>query len=59
MLLYSICFLLFLKVFSFLSGLSSLLGPSGLWCLALSVGVYNLECNDNDNNNNNNDNNNR
>ena len=39
------------KNFSFLTGLSSLLGPLGFWHLALPVGVYSLECN-NDNNNN-------
>ena len=37
------------KVFSFLTGLSSILGPSGFWHLALPVGVCSLECN-NDNN---------
>ena len=37
-------------VFSFLTGLSSLLGPSGFWYQALPVGVSSLECN-NDNNN--------
>ena len=40
------------KVFSFLTGLSSLLGPPGFWRLALPVRVCSLECN-NDNNNNN------
>ena len=42
------------KIFSFLTGLSSLLGPSGFWHLALPVGVCSLECNNNNNNNNNN-----
>ena len=41
------------KVSSFLTGLSSLLGPSGFWCLALPVGVCSLECNNNNGNNNN------
>ena len=39
------------EVFSFLTGLSSLLGLSGFWLLALPVGVCSLECNNNDNNN--------
>ena len=37
------------KVFSFLTRLSSLLGPSGFCHLALPVGVCSLECNDDDN----------
>ena len=61
------------KFFSFLIGLSSMLGPLGFWHLALPVGICSLECNsnnnddndnnddgndnDNNNNNNNNDNN--
>ena len=40
------------KIFSFLTGLSSLLGPLGFWHLALPVGVCSLECNNNNNNNN-------
>ena len=40
------------KIFSFLTGLSSLQEPSGFWHLALPVGVCSLECNDNNNNNN-------
>ena len=51
----------FLLLFSFLSevsffltGLSSLLGPSGFWLLVLPVGVCSLECNNDNNNNNNN-----
>ena len=43
------------NIFSFLTGLSSLLGPLGFWHLALPVGVCSLECNNNNNNNNNND----
>ena len=39
------------KIFSFLTGLSSLLGPLGFWHLALPVGVCSLECNNNNNNN--------
>ena len=35
------------KIFSFLTGLSSLLGPLGFWHLALPVGVCSLECNNN------------
>ena len=34
-----------LVIFSFLTGLSSLLGPLGFWHLALPVGVCSLECN--------------
>ena len=41
------------KIFLFLTGLSSLLGPSGFWLLALPVGVCSLECNNNNNDNNN------
>ena len=37
------------KIFSFFTGLSSLLGPLGFWHLVLPVGVCSLECN-NDNN---------
>ena len=33
------------KIFSFLTGLSSLLWPLGFWHLALPVGVCSLECN--------------
>ena len=39
------------EVFFFLPGLSSLLGPSGFWRLALPVWVYSLECNNNNDNN--------
>ena len=39
------------NIFSFLTGLSSLLGPLGFWHLALPVGVCSLECNNNNNNN--------
>ena len=39
------------KVFSSLTGLSSLLGPLGFWHLALPVGVCSLECNNNNNDN--------
>ena len=35
------------KVFSFLTGLSSLLGASGFGCLTLPVRVCSLECNNN------------
>ena len=35
------------KVFSFLTGLSSLRGPLGFWRLAPPVGVCSLECNNN------------
>ena len=35
------------KIFSFLTGLSSLLEPSGFWHLALPLGVCSLECNNN------------
>ena len=38
------------EVFSFLTGLSYLLGPSGFWLLALPVGVCSLECNNSNNN---------
>ena len=41
------------KVCSFPTGLSSLLGPSDFWCLALPVEVCSLECNDDNNNNDN------
>ena len=41
--LFYCCFLFFLK-FSILTGLSSLMGPSGFWLLALTVGVCSLEC---------------
>ena len=37
------------NIFSFLTGLSSLLGPLGFWHLALPVGVCSLECNNNNN----------
>ena len=37
------------EVFFFLTGISSLLGPSGFWQPALPVGVYSLECNNNNN----------
>ena len=43
------------EVFSFLTRLSSLLGPLGFWLLALPVRVCSLECNNDDNNNNGND----
>ena len=47
-----VVFLFFLsKIFSFLTGLSSLVGPLGFWHLALSVGVCSLECNNSNNNN--------
>ena len=39
------------NIFSFLTGLSSLLGPLGFWHLALPVGVCSRECNNNNNNN--------
>ena len=38
------------EVFSLLTGLSSLLGPSCFWLLALPVGFCSLECNNNNNN---------
>ena len=38
------------EVFSFLTGLSSLLGPSGFRLLTLPVVVCSLECNNNNNN---------
>ena len=42
-------FLILSKVSFLLSGLSSLLGPSGFWRLALPVGVCRLECINNSN----------
>ena len=50
-LLYFFLFIFFLSnIFSFLTGLSSLLGPLGFWHLALPAGVCSLECNNNNNN---------
>ena len=40
------------EIFSFLTGLSSLLGPSGFWLLALPAGICSLECDNIDNNDN-------
>ena len=46
-----LCFLFFSKVLSFVTGLSSLLGPLGFWQLVLPVGVCSLDCNNNNSNN--------
>ena len=50
--IFFIYFFFLSNIFSFLTGLSSLLGPLGFWHLALPVGVCSLECNNNNNNNN-------
>ena len=49
-LLYFFFFFFLSKIFSFLTGLSSLLGPLGFWHPALPVAVCSLECNNNNNN---------